>query len=80
MEEITARALNVIRTNPEWIDSVKNFNEPDGFLFSANPIIDDIKLAIEQENPIHSGASIALCLQQCRQTLNQPAPHYRVFH
>jgi hypothetical protein len=86
MEEIVNRAMNVVKSNPEWITCIKEFNEPSGFMISENYMVQDIKTAIEIENPIHSGCSIALCLQQCREILNEPtptpvpAPHYRVFH
>ena len=84
MEEIAARALNVVKSKPEWIICIKEFNEPSGFMISDNKMVQDIKTAIDEENPIHSGCSIAMCLQQCREILNSPehapAPHYRVFH
>jgi hypothetical protein len=88
MEDIVARALNVVKSNPEWINCIKNFNEPNGFMLSATPLVQEIKNAIDEENSLHSGSSIALCLQQCREILNQqpemqpemPTKTYRIFH
>ena len=69
-EEIVNRALTVINSNNEWIECVKNYNDPRGFLFCPSDIINDIGDAIDEENPIHSGASIAMCLQECKTRLN----------
>jgi len=71
LQEIVARALNVVKTNPEWIAYVKNFDDPKGFLFKQSTTLDEICTAIDDENPIHSGASIAMCLQQCKFLLNK---------
>jgi hypothetical protein len=86
MDPVVERALNVVNSKPEWLNFVKNFNHPGGFKFSNSPLIGEIKNAIDAENPIHSGASLATCLQECRQLLNKPVdeletkPHYRIFH
>jgi hypothetical protein len=86
MEEIIVRALKVIRSKPEWLSYVKNFNDDTkGFLLANNQHINELKTAIDNENPVHSGASLAMCLQECRKLLNQPVeelatPHYRIFH
>ena len=86
MDPVVERALNVVNSKPEWISCVKNFTDPYGFLIANKPPICEIKNAIEEENSIHSGASIAVCLQECRKLLNQPVdeletkPHYRIFH
>ena len=65
------RALNVINTKPEWIEYVTHFIDPNGFMFNETPLLDDIKNAIDEENPIHSGASLALCLQKCKILLSK---------
>jgi hypothetical protein len=65
------RALNVINSKPEWIEYIKTFNDPNGFMFNETPLLDDIKDAVDEENPIHSGASLAMCLQKCRQILSK---------
>jgi hypothetical protein len=70
MEEVVERALNVVKSKAEWMVYVKNFNEPSGFSFCNTPILEEIKDAIDAENPIHSGASLALCLQKCKIILN----------
>ena len=68
--KIVNRALTVVKSNPEWIDYVKNFNQHNGFMFADSALLEDIKDAIDTENPIHSGASLAMCLQQCKKILN----------
>jgi hypothetical protein len=68
--EIVERALNVVKTNPDWIAYVKAFNHPAGFLFCDDKILDDIAVAVDKENPVHSGSTIALCLQKCKIILN----------
>ena len=70
-KETINRALNVVKSNPEWIDYVTNFMDSNGFMFNESHLLDDIKDAIDEENPIHSGASLALCLQKCREILNK---------
>lgn len=70
MGEIIQRALNVVKSNPEWITYIKNFNNPRGFVYCDDKVLNDITTAIDDENPIHSGASLALCLQKCRIILN----------
>jgi hypothetical protein len=70
-KEIINRALSVINSKPEWIEYVINFMDPNGFMFNESPLLDDIKDAIDEENPIHSGASLAICLQKCRQILSR---------
>ena len=72
MEEIVERALNVIQKNPEWVDSVKNFDdETTGFIYSDSVIINEIISAIDEDNPIHSGASLSFCLNRCKAILNK---------
>jgi hypothetical protein len=68
--KIIERALNVVKTNPEWITYIKNFNGENGFLFTESKLLDEIRNAIDDENPIHSGASLSMCLKQCKNILN----------
>ena len=70
MEEIITRALNVVQTKPEWIQYIKQFNDPAGFVFCDSAILEEIKTAVDTDNPIHSGASLAMCLQNCKIILN----------
>jgi hypothetical protein len=69
--EVINRALTVVKTKPEWIDYIKNFNEDTGFMFAESSLLYDIKDAIDRENPIHSGASLAMSLQKCKVLLNK---------
>ena len=70
LEEIVDRALTVVKSKPEWIKYIKTFNNPQGFVFCDDKMLDDITSAVDEENPIHSGASLALCLQKCKIILN----------
>ena len=70
MEDCVERALNVVKRNEEWMTYIKNFNDPSGFVFADSELLDRIKDAIDTENPIHSGASLAMCLQKCKIILN----------
>jgi hypothetical protein len=70
IEEIVQRTLNVVKSNPDWITYIKNFNNPSGFMFCDDNILNDISSAVDEENPIHSSASLALCLQKCKIILN----------
>jgi hypothetical protein len=70
MEEVIERALAVVKSKAEWLAYVKKFNDPAGFVFCDSSMLDDIKDAINEENPIHSGASLASCLQKCKIVLN----------
>ena len=63
------RALQVIRQNEEWVTYIKNFADPIGFVFADSELLEQIKDAIDEENPIHSGSSLGLCLQKCKSLL-----------
>ena len=69
--EIINRALTVVISNPAWVECIKDFDGSAGFMFANSPLLDDIKDAIDEENPIHSGASLAMCLQNCKKILNK---------
>jgi hypothetical protein len=68
--DIVNRALTVVKSQPEWLNYIKTFNDPRGFVFCDSPLLDYIKDAVDEENPIHSGASLATCLQKCKIILN----------
>jgi hypothetical protein len=70
-EECVERALSVVKRNEEWVEYVKQFNDPSGFMFAKSALLDKIKDAIDDENPIHSGCSLAMCLQKCKKQLNK---------
>lgn len=70
MEEFVERALKVVQSREEWITYIKDFNYPYGFLYTESELLLQIKNAIDAENPIHSGASLAMCLQECKKLLN----------
>jgi hypothetical protein len=63
------RALKVIKQNEEWVTYVINFADPVGFIFADSEILEQIKDAIDEENPIHSGNSLGRCLRKCKSLL-----------
>ena len=63
------RALKVIKQNEEWVTYVINFADPVGFIFADSEILEQIKDAIDEENPIHSGNSLGMCLRKCKSLL-----------
>ena len=46
--DIVNRALTVVKSNAEWINYIKSFNDPSGFVFCDAPLLDDIKEAVEE--------------------------------
>lgn len=70
MEDIVERALAVVKSKSEWVNFIKQFDDSSGFIFVDSAMMDEIKDAVDAENPIHSGASLALCLQKCKIILN----------
>jgi hypothetical protein len=70
MEDIVERALAVVKSKLEWVNFIKQFDDSSGFIFVDSAMMDEIKDAVDAENPIHSGASLALCLQKCKIILN----------
>ena len=62
--ELVEQSLTYINEYPEFIDFVKNFDDPTGFMWSTDErlfkIIDGIN------NPIHSPTSFALTLRVCQ--------------
>jgi hypothetical protein len=69
-EEIIQRGYNVIIENPEWMEYVKTFNKCEGFLWTNDSMLYDIKDAIYLDNPLHSAASLAVTINRCNYLLN----------
>jgi hypothetical protein len=69
MEALVERAFQVVSSNPEWMEYVKNFNGPHGFAYTTHPILKDICLAVEEDYDIHSGNSLGLTLRACQSRL-----------
>tara|TARA_B100001094_G_C18156855_1_gene786954 strand:+ start:493 stop:780 length:288 start_codon:yes stop_codon:yes gene_type:complete len=67
MDICVKNALDFIKTHQEMVSYVKNFNEPNGFVWTRNPIIEKITVATEKDG--HSGASFSICLRICQQKL-----------
>lgn len=68
-ESIIYSALRVIKQSNRWVETIKNHNLDEGFLWCTNPIIMDIKDSICLDNPTHSGSSLALTLRKCNAIL-----------
>ena len=66
--EWTEQELNVTIQKNDLGFLVKNFNEKGGFIFSTNPLMDEIIKGVDP-NEMHSGASLAMCLRQCQYKL-----------
>ena len=67
MDFCVNNALLFIKTDPEMVDYVKTFNEPNGFAWTQHPILEKISSATDKDG--HSGASFAICLRICQQKL-----------
>jgi hypothetical protein len=62
--ELVEQALNYINEFPDFVEFVKNFNEPTGFMWSLDQRIFTIFDAIHNVN--HSPTSFALTLRVCQ--------------
>ena len=61
-------AMIFLNNNITLSDFVKNFNEKGGFIYSTNPLMDEIIKGVDP-NEMHSGASLAMCLRLCQYKL-----------
>ena len=61
--------MEFLNRNPNLLDFVKNFDEPNGFVWTSNPLIGDI-IDKMNEDDHHSPSSMALCLRACQHRLN----------
>jgi len=59
--------LNYIKTKPELVKFVREFNDPMGFLFSKSPYVAEIDYAVDSDG--HSGSSFSWCMRQCQAIL-----------
>lgn len=61
-------ALKFIKKNKDYTDFIKNYNNPRGFTYSRNYILD----IINDEINIHECKSVSfeVCMEICRQKLN----------
>lgn len=58
--------MSVITQKTEWIDFVKNFNLPGGFLFCKSQVLDELEKAIMNVDDSNTGMSFALTLRLCQ--------------
>ena len=69
MDSCVQTALAYIRSKPELVPFVREFDEPNGFMFSSDPRVKDIDYALEKDG--HSGASFTWCMRQCQRILKE---------
>ena len=61
-------ALTYIRSKPELITFVRDYDRNLGFLFSSDPRVREIDDAVVSDG--HSGASFEWCLRRCQNILS----------
>jgi len=71
----TERAMKVIQTNPIWVNYIRNFDETNGFLFSKNPLLEEIEAALLKVDDNHTGSSFAATLRRCQYLFSRET-HY----
>ena len=65
--------MNLINTQPTWINFVKKFNEPNGFTWTINPLCGEIYDAYSgtySDNSLDS-SSFPLYMRACQYILNK---------
>jgi hypothetical protein len=68
--ELIEETMNIIKGKKEFIDCIKMNNSDEGFLFSTDETVIEIKNAMYENNPCHSASSLAICLSKCKSLLN----------
>jgi hypothetical protein len=68
-EEYVDNMMRFLRTRPELIDFLVNFNEDSGFMWSGDPRTIEIGNAVMNDG--HSGASMAMCMRECQYLLKK---------
>lgn len=67
-EKCAAIALNFIRKNPDYINFIKNYNNPRGFTYSRSDILDKINNVIENDE-CSKAITFVNCMNNCRDKL-----------
>ena len=64
--------MNLINTQPTWIDFVKNFDEPNGFAWTTNPLCGEIYDAYAETYSDDSldSSSFPLYMRSCQYVLS----------
>lgn len=68
-DKCVENALRYIRSKPELVSFVRDFDENMGFMFSSDARLRDIDNALDSDG--HSGASFACCLRECQRILRK---------
>ena len=68
-EEYVDNMLRFLRTRPDLIDFLVDFNEDSGFMWSGDPRTIEIGNAVMNDG--HSGASMAMCMRECQYLLKK---------
>lgn len=61
--------MRFLRTRPDLIDFLVDFNEDSGFMWSGDPRTMEIGNAVINDG--HSGASMAMCMRECQYLLKK---------
>lgn len=61
--------MRFLRTRPDLIDFLVDFNEDSGFMWSGDPRTIEIGNAVINDG--HSGASMAMCMRECQYLLKK---------
>lgn len=62
-------ALNFIKKRPDYINFIKNYDNPRGFTYSRSDILDKINNVVVSHE-CNKVVSFAECMNICRDTLN----------
>ena len=67
MIESVENALRYIRSKPELVSFVRDFDSEGGFSYSSDPRLKDIDYAVDSDG--HSNATFAWCMRACQRIL-----------
>lgn len=68
-EQYVDNMMRFLRTRPDLIDFLVDFNEDSGFMWSGDPRTMEIGNAVINDG--HSGASMAMCMRECQYLLKK---------
>lgn len=67
MYESVENALRYIRSKPELVAFVRDFDSEGGFLWCSDPRLKEIDYAVDSDG--HSSATFAWCMRACQRIL-----------
>ena len=71
-QQAVQNALAYIRSKPELVTFVRDFDRNSGFMFSSDPRVREIDDAVLADG--HSGGSFEWCLRRCQDILSKDTP------